>query len=113
MKINSFVIMPNHCHFIIVPPSNDLSDIMHDIKGLSAFKMLDDALISGKIWQKGFYDHVIRNHNDLLEKLNYIHLNPLRAGLVKDIAEYEHSSYHFYYNPESKEIPTWFKRIEI
>jgi REP element-mobilizing transposase RayT len=113
MKINSFVIMPTHCHFIIVSPSNNLSDIMHDIKGLSAFKMLNTNLIRGKLWQRGFYDHVIRNRNDLIEKSNYIHLNPLRAGLVKDISEYEHSSYHFYYDPENKEIPAWFERIEI
>jgi len=109
MKINSFVIMPTHCHFIIVSPSNNLSDIIHDIKGLSAFKMLNTNLIRGKLWQRGFYDHVIRNRNDLIEKSNYIHLNPQRAGLVKDISEYEHSSYHFYYDPENKEIPAWFE----
>ena len=113
MKINSFVIMPTHCHFIIVSLNNDLSDIMHDIKGLSAFKMLDDSLIKGTLWQKSFYDHVIRNRDDLIEKLNYIHLNPLRAGLVAEIPEYKYSSYHFYYNPEIKELPIWFEKIGI
>ena len=111
-KINGFVIMPTHCHFIIVSQNNDLSDIMHDIKGIAAFKMLDCALIEGKLWQRGFYDHVIRNKDDLVEKLNYIHQNPIRAGLVKDISDYKHSSFKFYYDSKCK-IPAWFAKIEI
>jgi REP element-mobilizing transposase RayT len=112
-KINGFVIMPTHCHLIIASENNDLSDIMHDIKGIAAFKMLDGGLLKGKLWQRGFYDHVIRNREDLLEKLNYMHLNPLRAGLAKDTSDYKHSSYHFYYNGEVCEIPIWFEKIKI
>jgi putative transposase len=111
-RVNAFVIMPTHCHFIIVSQNNDLSDMMHDIKGIAAFKMLDSALIEGKLWQRGFYDHVIRNRKDLIEKLNYIHQNPIRAGLAKDISDYKHSSFRFYYDSEC-EIPVWFAKLEI
>ncbi|KPL00033.1 MAG: hypothetical protein AMJ91_05525 [candidate division Zixibacteria bacterium SM23_73_3] len=111
-KINGFVIMPAHCHLIIVSQNNDLSDIMHDIKGIAAFKMSDGAPIKEKLWQRGFYDHVIRNKSDLLEKLNYIHQNPVRAGLAKDISDYKHSSFKFYYDRKC-EIPAWFAKIEI
>ncbi|MGB2989221.1 MAG: transposase [Candidatus Zixiibacteriota bacterium] len=112
-KVNGFVIMPTHCHFIIVSENNDLSDIMHDAKGICAFRMLDCGLVKGKLWQRGFYDHVIRNRRDLVEKLNYIHLNPLRAGLVDDPSEYRHSSYQFYYSCNDCNLPTWFERIGI
>ena len=111
-KINGFVIMPTHCHFIIVSQNNDLSDIMHDIKGIAAFKLLDCAPIKGKLWQRGFYDHVIRNKKDLIEKLNYIHKNPIRAGLVKDISDYKHSSFKFYYDSNCEAL-AWFAKIEI
>ena len=111
-KINGFVIMPTHCHFIIVSKNNNLSDIMHDMKGLAAFKTLECNLIEGTLWQRGFYDHVIRNNKDLIEKLNYIHKNPIRAGLVKDSSEYKHSSFRFYYD-ESLKPPVWFARIEV
>jgi putative transposase len=111
-KVNGFVIMPTHCHFIMVSQNNDLSDIMHDVKGLAAFKTLDCDLIDGKLWQRGFCDHVIRNRKDLIEKLNYIHQNPIRAGLVKDISDYKHSSFKFYHGANS-EIPAWFAKIEI
>jgi putative transposase len=111
-KIKGFVIMPTHCHFIIVSQNNDLSNIMHDVKGLSAFKALDCDLIDAKLWQRGFYDHVIRNRKDLIEKLNYIHQNPIRAGLVKDLSDYKHSSFK-YYSDGSLKPPVWFARIEV
>ena len=111
-KINGFVVMPTHCHFIMVSQDNDLSEIMHDIKGIAAFRMLDSGLTEGRLWQRGFYDHVIRNRDDLVEKLNYIHQNPIRAGLVNDISEYKHSSFKFYCDSKC-DIPVWFAEIEI
>ena len=111
-KINGFIIMPTHCHFIIVSQKNDLSDIMHDIKGLAAFKALNCDLIEGELWQRGFYDHVIRNEKDLIEKLNYIHQNPIRAALVKETSDYKYSSFKFYYE-NNCEVPGWFAKIDI
>ena len=112
-KINGFVIMPDHLHLILVSQNNDLSRIMHDIKGKIAYEMFRKAHLQSKtlIWQKSFYDHVIRNEKDLVEKLNYIHSNPLRAGLVKNVSEYKHSSFKYYYD-ENQEPPIWFQRIE-
>ncbi|GAA61149.1 transposase [Pseudoalteromonas sp. BSi20652] len=41
-----------------------------------------------KLWQKGFYDHLIRNTEDLNSCARYIVANPLRANLIENIAEY-------------------------
>ncbi|MBN1779168.1 MAG: transposase [Candidatus Buchananbacteria bacterium] len=49
------------------------------------------------IWQKSFYDHAIRNHQDFLEKLNYIHKNPLKHNIANDLNQYQYSSYQNYY----------------
>jgi len=38
---------------------------------------------NGKLWQRQYYDHIIRNREDFDETLNYIHLNPVRRGLVE------------------------------
>jgi REP element-mobilizing transposase RayT len=113
-KINGFVIMPNHLHIILVTQNNNLSEIIHDIKGNVATKMFKKGLYQsgGPIWQRSFYDHVIRNEKDLIEKLNYIHSNPLRAGLVEEIAEYKHSSFKYYYD-EKPEFPVWFQKIGV
>lgn len=50
------------------------------------------SLPKSKFWQESFYDHVIRNRKELVERLNYIHLNPVRAGLAGKPGEYEYSS---------------------
>ena len=49
------------------------------------------------IWQKSFYDHVIRNNLDFIEKLNYIHKNPIKHGLTDNLDNYFWSSYQNYY----------------
>lgn len=49
------------------------------------------------VWQKSFYDHAIRNEKDFLEKLNYIHKNPLKHNLTDDLDSYPWSSYQNYY----------------
>lgn len=113
-KINGYVIMPDHIHFILVSSNNDLSEMMHNIKGYFAHNMYKKKLFQSHnpIWQRSFYDHVIRNAKDLVEKLNYIHSNPLRAGLIKEIVEYKHSSFKYYYDIEDK-LPVWFQKIGV
>jgi len=41
-----------------------------------------------KLWQTSYYDHVLREEEDLIEVVNYIVSNPERSGLVKDYREY-------------------------
>ena len=106
--------MPDHIHFILVSSDNDLSGIIHDIKGYFAHNLFKRKLYQSHnpVWQKSFYDHVIRNEKDLVEKLNYIHSNPLRAGLIGEIVEYKHSSFKYYYNEKDKP-PAWFQKIGV
>ena len=49
-----------------------------------------------RLWQPGFYDFNIYNEEKLLEKLNYMHNNPVKAGLVLSPSDYEWSSYREY-----------------
>jgi putative transposase len=49
-----------------------------------------------RIWQRRFYDHVIRNKEDWLTKLAYMHNNPVTAGLVENILDYPWSSSRFW-----------------
>jgi len=50
-----------------------------------------------RLWQSGFYDFNIYNEEKLLEKLNYVHHNPVRAGLVLSPGDYKWSSYRLYF----------------
>ena len=49
-------------------------------------------LNSGRIWQYRFWDHIIRNQDDMNRHIDYIHYNPVKHGLTDDPSKYEHSS---------------------
>jgi len=49
------------------------------------------------IWQRRFYEHRIRDHDDLRNHANYIHYNPVKHGHVKKVTDWPWSTYHKYY----------------
>jgi len=59
---------------------------------------------SFKLWQPGFYDFNIFSDEKLLEKLDYIHSNPVRAGFVLSPRDYKWSSYKEYFLERREEI---------
>ena len=83
IKIDKYVIMPNHIHAIIViknetagaSPCPTLSDVVCTFKSFTTRKC---HLINfdTKIWQTSFYDHIIRDEKDYLKIWNYIDANP-------------------------------------
>jgi REP-associated tyrosine transposase len=48
------------------------------------------------IWQRRFWDHIIRNQTDLNKHIDYIHYNPVKHGYVNSPFEWEYSSIHVY-----------------
>jgi putative transposase len=83
-NLYSFCLMPDHFHAIIgIGESNmTLGRICGDFKSLStkAFWQFYD----GKLWQRQFFDHVIRNEIDFLETVEYIRENPVKVVDWKD-----------------------------
>ena len=45
------------------------------------------------IWQKRYYEHTIRNEKDMLEKLQYMHQNPVKHSYVEEAEQWEYSSF--------------------
>lgn len=77
--VDKYVIMPNHFHLILILGANesnsknrDISLIINQLKGYVTKR------IGRSIWQKSFYDHIIRNKNDYDEICNYIENNPFK-----------------------------------
>ena len=48
------------------------------------------------IWQRRFWEHRIRDDEDLARHVDYIHLNPIKHGLVKQVSDWPYSSFHRY-----------------
>lgn len=96
-KVYAFVIMDNHAHLVIKTDSLiTISKIMHAITLSYSVKFRKKYGYTGYVWQGRFKSKVIEGQQYILECINYIHNNPVRAKIVEKIADYPWSSYHFY-----------------
>jgi putative transposase len=81
-KLYVYCLMPDHFHALI--GAGDSSKTLGEICGV--FKSLSTRAYwrwhEGKLWQRQFFDHVVRNEQDFFETLEYIEMNPVRKGLV-------------------------------
>lgn len=88
-------IMPNHVHFIMKPLTHQVPEIMKSTKGYSSLKsnqVLDRAGVP--FWFKEYFDHWIRNDEQLQVYINYILNNPVKAGLVSNWRDYRWNYVH-------------------
>ncbi|NLW72878.1 MAG: transposase [Chloroflexi bacterium] len=92
----AYVILPDHFHWLIqLPPDQpNFSHLIHSFKRNFTLNYKKDRQISEpvKIWQNRFWDHVIRDEEDLHQHLDYIHWNPVKHALVDMPTKWQHSS---------------------
>ncbi len=87
----AWVAMPDHLHWLFqLGDNSSLARLMNNIKGRSAYEINKYMGVSGRFWQKQYYDHAIRKTESIKQIACYIVANPLRAGLVDNIANYPH-----------------------
>ena len=83
-KTLSFVVMPDHAHWLVKLESQTLS------KAVQRIKSMFSRYYGEKVWEEGFYDQGIRDEGSLRNVARYIVANPLRADLVSQIGDYPH-----------------------
>ena len=79
IRVDKYVVMPNHIHGILVltDHATDLSGIIGQYKS-AVTRRIRAMRPDAEIWQTSFHDHVIRNQQDYLRIWNYIDTNPMR-----------------------------------
>jgi putative transposase len=95
-SITAYCFLPEHFHIMIRPTgASNFSAIMHSLKPNFTKDYKTMLGITGKMrfWQKGFWDHVIRDEEDFRRHLDYIHYNPVKHGLVLRPEDWPYSSY--------------------
>ena len=117
MRLFSYVIMPEHLHLIVLPleyngKKQTISDLMRDFKKFTSKRIIEklkeqkrESLLNFffksakaykrqmyKVWQDSFFDENVFTQDFLNQKIQYIHYNPVRKGMVDEPEDYSLSS---------------------
>jgi putative transposase len=109
-KIEALCLLPDHLHTIWKLPENDSAypQRWNQIKGIFTKQFRDNSLIDesisgsrlrkreGAIWQRRYWEHLIRDEQDYSNHMDYIHYNPVKHGLVEQVVDWPWSSFHKY-----------------
>ncbi|HEV2499837.1 MAG TPA: transposase [Terriglobia bacterium] len=129
-RVIGWVLMPEHFHLLLWPSENaDPSAIMQSLKERTAkfilaqlrrqsalswcAKMLEKLALPStvhrpsthRVWQRRFYDLNVWSPKKCAEKLDYMHANPLKRGLVDSPEKWPWSSFRFYFLDDSSILP--------
>lgn len=112
LEIIGAIVLPDHIHFLWILPPHDFNYS----KRVGRFKVLFTRSLGGEkmlpqgvsisrqkhresnVWQRRFWEHTIRNEDDLSKHLDYIHYNPVKHGLVSCPHLWEYSSFDKWVN---------------
>ena len=96
--LRAWVVMPNHVH-ILIHREADLGEIVTSWKtSVSRFastreaELLFGAPLPNPLWQREYFDRLIRDEEHFIKVKNYIHQNPVRAGLSTTPESFKWSS---------------------
>jgi len=107
-RLLAYVILPDHFHWLmrVGDPSGNFSTVLHSVKRNFTlnFKKAHGITSPLSLWQDRFWDHVIRDEQDLNNHFDYIHWNPVKHGYVERPEDWAQSTYLFwvergYYEP--------------
>ena len=103
-KIDAFVVLPDHLHAIWSLPEGDsdfstrwrliknrFARALPKLEPLSAVRL---ARNERGIWQRRFWEHLIRDEADYSRHVEYCYINPLKHGLVTCVSDWPYSSFH-------------------
>ena len=105
-KMIAYVLMPDHFHLISNPKDGRIIEFMRDFRSQAAkaiiqatkhfkFPKTDEG---HQVWQESFKGMPLWSARMIWQKINYIHNNPIKAGLVKSAKDYYWSSFRSFYS---------------
>ena len=102
-KTIAICILPDHLHAVWEMPANDADFSLrwrliksHFSRSIPAAQRSDSKARKKEkgIWQRRFWEHQIRDDEDLQKHVDYIHINPVKHGCVNHVRDWPYSSYH-------------------
>jgi len=110
--VDALVLLPDHLHAIWALPPGDADYSKrwgfikkHFTQHWLAANGAEQSISSSKqhqrrrgVWQRRFWEHVLRDERDYAKHLDYLHYNPVKHGLVTSVANWPYSSFHRFVN---------------
>jgi putative transposase len=112
LRVYAYVVMPEHVHVLISEPDRGLlADALKSLKQGVSRRLIATVESDGApfkpgvglsgdfphhFWQKRYYDFNVRNYHQFVEKIDYIHQNPVKRGLCERAEEWKWSSFPQY-----------------
>jgi putative transposase len=107
-SIDAWILLPDHLHAIWTLPENDdnfgsrWAVIKRTVSCQCGYLAVNDEPINESpakrgesgIWQRRFWDHLIRDELDFQRHLDYLHWNPVKHGYVKRVIDWPYSTFH-------------------
>ncbi len=101
--INAMVVLPDHLHTVWTLPEGDadFSTRWRQIKSAFSRRLPVGEQLSASrssrgergIWQRRYWEHTIRDEDDFARHVDYVHINPVKHGLVRRVRDWPHSSF--------------------
>jgi len=102
IKIAAYGLMPNHYHLLVQTPEGNISRAMRHINGVYTQRFNKRHHMDGQLFRGRYKSILVSGDSYLLQLVRYIHRNPLKAGLVKDLKAYPWSSHKPYLSVAKK-----------
>ncbi len=101
--IDAWVVLPDHIHAVWTLPDGDRnfstrwrlikSRFSHGVPRMERLSSSHSSKGERGIWQRRFWEHRIRDENDYQRHIDYVHVNPLKHGYVKQVIEWPFSTF--------------------
>lgn len=101
-RIAAYCLMSNHYHLLIQTPDGNLSRGMRHINGVYTQRFNRRHRKEGQLFRGRYKGVLVKDDSHLLEVMRYIHRNPLRAGMVKSLNDYQWCSHAGYLSRAKK-----------
>jgi REP-associated tyrosine transposase len=101
-RVYGYVVMPEHVHLLVSEPASEvLATAIQALKISLARRAIQyGAERDGAFWQKRYHDHNVRTQASFVDKLRYMHRNPVKRGLVDKPEDWRWSSFQHYATAE-------------
>jgi REP element-mobilizing transposase RayT len=92
-SVGRYVVMPDHVHFFAqpTPDGKTLSDFLRDWKRWTGGRIGQALRLEPPLWQREFFDHILRSAHSYDQKWDYVRENPVRAGLAARPEDWPHA----------------------